>query len=61
LLESLRVIEAKDIDHLHLLISFAATKVSLDNKITDEKTLGEVKGLIFNFERSIRDSSLELE
>ena len=61
LLETLRVIEAKDIDNLHLLISFATTKINLDNEITDEKTLAEVKGLILNFERSIIASLSELE
>jgi chromate reductase, NAD(P)H dehydrogenase (quinone) len=42
LLETLRVLEAKNIDRLQLLIRFARTKLNGDNIITDEKTLAAV-------------------
>jgi NAD(P)H-dependent FMN reductase len=53
LLETLKVIEAKDIEEYQLLIQFAKTKISRDNKITDEKTLAEIKTLISNFIQSL--------
>jgi chromate reductase len=46
LLETLRVIEASNIDQLELLISHIRTKVSKENKITDEKTLSAIQRLI---------------
>jgi chromate reductase len=49
LLETLRVIEAKNIDQLQLLISFVKTKINRDSKITDEKTLREIRELMENF------------
>lgn len=49
LLETLRVIEAENIDQLQMLIPFIRTKVSDDSKITDQQTLQEVKQLIENF------------
>ena len=49
LLETLRAIEAKHVDKLQLVIPFAKTKVSMDNKITDEKTLAEVNRLVADF------------
>lgn len=49
LLETLRVLEAKSIDELQLLISFARTKVSNDNKIADERTLNAVTELTNRF------------
>jgi chromate reductase len=52
LLETLKVIEAENIDQLQLLIPFIKTKISGD-KITDEKTLGEIKQLINNFIKTI--------
>ncbi len=55
LLETLRVIEAKDIDQLQLLIPFARTKINGENKITDGKSLEAVKKLIENFERILHD------
>jgi chromate reductase, NAD(P)H dehydrogenase (quinone) len=52
LLETLRVIEAMDVDRLQLLIPFIRTKVS-EAGITDEKTLAEVQGVMEAFCRSI--------
>jgi NAD(P)H-dependent FMN reductase len=49
LLETLRAIEAKNIDNLQLVIPFAKTKINLNNKITDDKTLVDVKKLIVDF------------
>ena len=46
LLETLRVIEAEDIDELQLLIQFIKTKVDDDNKIKDDKTLSDVLQLM---------------
>ena len=54
LLETLKVIEAENIEQLQLLISFVRTKIS-DNKITDEKTLFEIKQLINNFIQTINE------
>lgn len=45
LLEVLRVIEAKHIDELNLLIQFIQAKIS-GGRITDEKTLSEVRSLM---------------
>lgn len=49
LMETLRAIEAKNIDNLQMVIPFAKTKINLDNTITDEKTLTDVKKLIVEF------------
>ncbi len=52
LLETLKVIEAENIEQLQLLISFVRTKIN-ENKITDEKTLEEIKQLFNNFIKTI--------
>ncbi len=49
LLETLRVIEAEEIDQLQLLITFIQTKMYAEGKIKDEKTLEEVKELMGRF------------
>jgi chromate reductase len=46
LLDTLKIIEASITDETQLLISYCKTKISNDCKITDEKTLLEVKALI---------------
>jgi NAD(P)H-dependent FMN reductase len=56
LLETLHVIEAKNIHHLQLLISFASTKVNDHNNITDMTTLNEVKKLLVIFEQTINEN-----
>jgi NAD(P)H-dependent FMN reductase len=53
LLETLKVIECKMTDETQLLISYVKTKVSKDNKITDEKTLEEVKKFIAAFAKAM--------
>jgi NAD(P)H-dependent FMN reductase len=56
LLETLKVIEAKITDETQLLISFAKTKVSKENTITDNKTLIEVNSLLNAFRMLIEQS-----
>jgi chromate reductase, NAD(P)H dehydrogenase (quinone) len=56
LLETLQVIEAKNTQDLQLLIPFASTKVSADNKIKDEGVLSAIKKLLIIFEKSIKEN-----
>ena len=49
LMETLKAIEAKNIDNLQLVIPFVKTKLNMDNKIIDDKTLVDVKKLIADF------------
>ena len=49
LLKTLKIIEAKNIENLQLVISFVNTKINSDSKIIDEKTLVDVKNLIAAF------------
>ena len=53
LLETLRVIEAKNVEQLQLLIPFARTKVSAAREITDEPTLKEIQQLMAAFKQTI--------
>ena len=53
LLETLGVIEAENIDQLQMVIQFIRTKISEDNRITDELTLHQVRELIENFIRTM--------
>jgi NAD(P)H-dependent FMN reductase len=55
LLGTLNILEAK-VKNLDLLISFAKTKISTSNKITDEFTLNEIKLLISKFIKVIEDN-----
>jgi chromate reductase len=55
LLETLKVIEAKNIEHLQLLIPFAKTKINAEGQITDETTLEEIKKLILSFKHTINE------
>lgn len=55
LLETLKVIEAKNIEDLQLLIPFAKTKINGEGKITDEKTLEEIKTVILKFKDTINE------
>jgi len=55
LMETLKAIEAKNIENLQLVIPFVKTKVNEENKITDEKTLAEVRKLIFDFIETINN------
>lgn len=54
LLETLRVIEAGNIDNLNLLIQFIKTKLTDENTIRDEKTLAAVSGLLDEFRQTLR-------
>ncbi len=49
LLETLRVIEAENIDELQLLIQFIKTKLDGENRIKDENLLTEIHQLITRF------------
>jgi chromate reductase len=53
LLETLRVIEAENIDELQLLIPFASTKMNHEDKIIDEDLLSEIKKLIADLNKTI--------
>ena len=55
LLETLRAIEAKDIENLQLVISFAKTKITKENGILDNKTLHEVQTLLIRFIRTLNE------
>jgi chromate reductase, NAD(P)H dehydrogenase (quinone) len=59
LLETLRVIEAKNINHLQLLISFASPKISTLNQVTDVKTLVEIKTLLEIFEQTVNENAIK--
>jgi len=54
LLETLKVIEAENIDGLQLLIPFARTKVGRDDTITDPATLTAVQQLMQDFLATMR-------
>ncbi|MFT3680813.1 MAG: NADPH-dependent FMN reductase [Ferruginibacter sp.] len=53
LLETLKVIEAKDIEQHNLLIQFVKTKVNAEHGITDEQTFKAVLAILDSFENSI--------
>ena len=55
LLETLRVIEARNIEELNLLIPFVRTKVSGDGRITDVATLEVVKKMMGLFLETMND------
>jgi NAD(P)H-dependent FMN reductase len=55
LMETLKAIEAKNINNLQMIIPFVKTKISMDNKITDDNTLAEVKRLIAHFIETINE------
>lgn len=55
LLETLKAIEAKNIDNLQLVISFAKTKINTENQITDSKTLGDVQALLARFIQTLSE------
>jgi chromate reductase, NAD(P)H dehydrogenase (quinone) len=60
LLETLRVIEAGNIQNLQLLIPFASTKVNSDNKIIDQKVLSAIDILLLVFEKTIDENVRKL-
>lgn len=59
LMETLKAIEAKNIDNLQMVIPFVKTKISMDNKITDDNTLAEVKTLIAGFIETINNKQVD--
>jgi chromate reductase len=54
LLDTLRVIEAKNVDRLQLLVQFVKTRIR-DHQITDEKTLSGIRELMQNFIATLRE------
>jgi NAD(P)H-dependent FMN reductase len=59
LMETLKAIEAKNIDNLQMVIPFVKTKISMDNKITNENTLAEVETLIARFIDTISNKQID--
>ncbi|MEO7802452.1 MAG: NADPH-dependent FMN reductase [Ginsengibacter sp.] len=57
LLETLKVIEAKNVMNLQMVIPFVKTKISLDGKITDSKTLAGLETIIAEFIKTLNDHS----
>jgi NAD(P)H-dependent FMN reductase len=58
LLETLKAIDAKNIDNLQMVIPFVKTKISMD-QITDDKTLAEIMFLIDRFIETMKNGSAE--
>ncbi|WP_327488612.1 NADPH-dependent FMN reductase [Telluribacter sp.] len=56
LMETLKAIEAKNIDNLQLVIQHAKTKISNENRITDESTRHAVEELLDRFVWTIQNS-----
>jgi hypothetical protein len=52
-METLKAIEAKNVDNLQMVIPFVKTKVSMDGKITDNNTRAQVRTLIADFIETI--------
>ena len=61
LLETLRTIEAENIDELQLLIPFAKTKINGDNIIKDAATHTAIQKLVISLIRTIEQTSLSGE
>jgi chromate reductase len=55
LLAKLKAIEARNIDNLQLVISFAKTKINNENQITDDKTLQDVHALLATFIKTLSE------
>lgn len=55
LMETLKAIEAKNIDNLQMVIPFVKTKLNNKNQITDEKTLQDVQALLTAFFQTMRE------
>jgi len=55
LLETLRVIEAENVEQLQTVIQFIKTKMSEDGRITDKQTLEDVMQLIEKFVATINE------
>lgn len=55
LLETLKVIEAKNVINLQLVIPFIKTKINQDGKIIENKTRDQVRRLISDFIETIND------
>jgi chromate reductase len=53
LMETLKMIDAKNVENLQMVIEFAQTKISMDGVITAEETLRQVETLIQDFIKTI--------
>jgi NAD(P)H-dependent FMN reductase len=53
LVETLKVIEAKDVENLGLVIPFINAKINADGQITDLKTLTDLKNTIDDFVKAL--------
>jgi chromate reductase len=53
LLETLKIIEAKNIENLQLIVPFIKTKLNADHKIIHENTLFEINKLMDDFIKTI--------
>ncbi|GHN01046.1 NAD(P)H dehydrogenase (quinone) [Cytophagales bacterium WSM2-2] len=60
LLKTLKIIESNITDETQLVISYVKTKVSRDNKITDQTTLSQVNSLIDALNKTIIDTSVSV-
>lgn len=60
LLETLRVIEAENIEELNLLIQFIKTKIDENDKIKDEQTLKDIHHLMDNLIATINKQRSEV-
>jgi len=60
LLKTLRIIESNITDETQLVISYVKTKVSRDNKITDNPTLEQVNSVLNSFDELISKSKVIL-
>lgn len=59
LMETLKAIDAKNINNLQMVIPFVKTKISMDNRITDDNTLAEIKTLIDRFIKTINNKEVD--
>ena len=61
LIETLKAIEAKNIDELQMIIPFAKTKISMHNEITDHTTLSATRELITRFIMTIHNAAASVD
>ncbi len=59
LMETLKAIEAKNIENLQMVIPFVKTKLNMDNRITDDQTLADVKKLISDFVETVNNKQTD--
>lgn len=57
LMETLKAIEAKNIENLQMVIPFAKTKINGENIITDQKTLHGLQTLLKRFIQTLYETN----